>query len=233
MPSGRRYLPFIAYRGTYTPPADFGRPNTAVLCRLLPVLLLGNGHSRHYLRNPRMVVRPCPLASPRCIRPFLPREPENIGLASGGKQSLQCNFYKGLYLMAAVIPLGSGPILAKLSQLAPTAVVQTPHACYLPPRCGIATCLNRTFDMTGPSPAGLQPCRPLRRHPEAICIFSYLSYPGIIIPDTRPLTVPPEVIYLNVVDRALLQIIRRFFIFFQAIRVKCLLLLHQRPGPVE
>lgn len=74
LPSGRRYLPFIAYRGTYTPPANFGRPNTAVLCRLLPVLLLGNGHSRHYLRNPRMVVRPCPLASPWCIRPFLPRE---------------------------------------------------------------------------------------------------------------------------------------------------------------
>ncbi len=44
------------------------------------------------------------------------------------------------------------------------------------PSCGIATCLNRAINMTGLSPVGLQPCRPLR--PPSALVAPYCRQAG-------------------------------------------------------
>ena len=74
--------------------------------------LLGDGPSRHYLCNPCVGAwTPTPRCPPGALARFFP---EGNGLTSDvtgsahRKYSLQCNFYRGLFLGAAVIPLCSG-----------------------------------------------------------------------------------------------------------------------------
>ena len=114
---------------------------------------------------------PYPVASRRCICPFLPSglRPHTSGERFGTLISLQCNFSRGVISRLQSFLYVQAPILVR-PQIAPTNVIFRSHgsqAVYTTHQsgglplliCGITTCLNRAISKTGLSPVGLRPCR--------------------------------------------------------------------------
>ena len=161
-------------RQTKTLPPTSVVPNTAGLCRLLPVPAGKWPFPALSLQSLYRCLDPYPAVLLRCTCSFLPEEhrphvrSETFGTPTYSHIATSVGHaFRGCsHSVMFRLPCSLGP------QVAPTAEKLLRAAGPFTPRtghvvthmnCGIATYLNRAIDMAGLSPAGLQPCRLLPR----------------------------------------------------------------------
>ena len=137
--------------------------------------LLGNGPSRHYLRNPcigaRTLTPQRPFGAPAR---FFPKDFSLTLVARDSTRQLsvvmqlqQRGKFRGCsHSITFKLPYLLDPLVAPTTEhISSGQPGRLHHASpgWLPiSSCGITTCLNRATGTTGLSPAGLQPCRPLQ-----------------------------------------------------------------------
>ena len=161
-----------AHAPSHRPPAAFGSPTTAGLCRLLPAPAARWPFPTLSLQSVWRRLDPYPAMSQWCSCSFLPtrQRPHSMGdpfgppkypclaTSAGSKISGLQSFRN---VQAPPLARPPGCTHRDVSARQPGRL---PHAS---PRslpklgCGIATCPTRATDTVGLSPTGLQPCRPL------------------------------------------------------------------------
>jgi hypothetical protein len=149
--------------------------------------LLGNGPYRHYLCNPCVGAWTPTRGVPPVLRPVSSRRTSASPQTSQVRHThlpLPCNFHRESisrlqsfhYVQAPTLDRLPGCTHRSLSAGRPGRLHHAPLGWLPTPSCGIAAYPNRVIDTAGISPAGLQPCRLLRRPIDYAFYFEFANW---------------------------------------------------------